>query len=170
MYYWFNPCCFTVLLIARMSIIKSLQCSKDFFQVTKGICFTVTKMIRWDSALWTGSILATCAKKLLRIVTDTTCQEGVTSVDIAIAEAHFNTTDPSRFKGLGVIAHDNHDHFTLFFSFFFYSFSLLTHLLTHTFVYFFLLTLLKPTNEHRTRLDSTVPSTTRVIYWSRLPS
>ena len=70
----------------------------------------------------------------------------------------------------GVIAHDNHDHFTLFLFFLFYSFSLLTHLLTHTFVYFFLLTFLQPTNEHRTRLDSTVPSTTRVIYWSRLPS
>jgi len=46
-----------------------------------------------------------------------------------------------------VIAHDNHDHFTLFFSFFFYSFSLLTRLLTHTFIYFFLSSSSSPTHK-----------------------
>ena len=88
-----------------MSIIKSLQCCKDFFQVMEGICFTVTKVIRWNSALWTCSILTTCAKQLFRIVTDKTCQEGMTAVDIAIAEARLNTIDSSRFKGLGNLAH-----------------------------------------------------------------
>ena len=105
MYYWFNPCCLTVLSITRIPIIKGLQCCKDFFQVTEGICFTATKVIRWNSALWTGSILTTCTKQLFRIVTDKTCQEGMTAVDIAIAESHLNTINSSRFKGLGYPVH-----------------------------------------------------------------
>jgi len=51
---------------------------------------------------------------------------------------------------MGVIAHDYHDYFTLFFYSLFYSFSLPTYLLTHTFIYFFLFILFRPTNKHLT--------------------
>jgi len=53
-----------------------------------------------------------------------------------------------------VITHDYHDHFKLFFSYLFYSFSLLTYLRTHTFVYFFLLIILRLTNEQPSTMDS----------------
>jgi len=53
-----------------------------------------------------------------------------------------------------VIAHDYHDHFTLFFSYLFLSFSLLTYLLTRPFVYFFLLNFLRTTNEQLSTMDS----------------
>lgn len=65
----------------------------------------VTKVVGWDGALRTGSILATCTEELFWIVADKASKERVTTVDITITEAHLNAVDSSSFERLGNLMH-----------------------------------------------------------------
>lgn len=65
----------------------------------------VTEVIVWNGTLWTGSIFAARTKKLFQVVADEARKKGVATVDIPIAEAHFNAVDSSRFERLGNLAY-----------------------------------------------------------------
>jgi hypothetical protein len=95
----------TVLLISRVSLSNCLQYCEYLFQVTRRMCFVLTEAVGWNSALWTGSVLAICAEKLLGVTTDKACKEGVTTVDIVIAKAHLNTVHSGYFEWLSNFAH-----------------------------------------------------------------
>ena len=85
-------------------MFASLQRCKYSFKVAGGICFVVTKTIRWNSTLRAGTILATHTKELFRIVTDEACKDGMASVDISISKAHLNPINSSSFERLGNLA------------------------------------------------------------------